>query len=414
MKTHRFSVTAVFGSVCCVLFAAAVAVGAERVDTIDGRKFEGRIRSLDNESLSILRANDKVEEVALDEISRITFDNQQLTQDKKFPCLVQSFMGDSVYAENVLASVAEQDDKPRFRLSCSSLIAGTMSADVDKLLTIVFAPEGTDCADILNQCAEEGYSHSGQDMLIARKTATSNLQSVKGALKSIGEDKITFNYNDKDRRIDRSKVPAIFLAKLASSNRRPACSIRLVDGSVLRVTSVRVEGEELTVISPVFGELKVPRDKIASISFESDRVTDMVGLEPVEVKEHGFFDVVFNYRKNRSVSGKALRLDGKVYDSGLGMHSYSEITWNIDKKYARFLATVGIDDAVRPNGNVNVTVLADGKEVLGPVKITGRDKPVDVNIEVNKVLKLTIRVDFGDDKLDIFDHLNIANPRLVE
>jgi len=41
-------------------------------------------------------------------------------------------------------------------------------------------------------------------------------------------------------------------------------------------------------------------------------------------------------RKNRSITGKALKLDGKIFNNGLGTHANSDIRYNIPPAAKRF------------------------------------------------------------------------------
>ena len=159
---------------------------------------------------------------------------------------------------------------------------------------------------------------------------------------------------------------------------------------------------------------KVRRDAVAKIVFSSDRVVALSSLRPAEVKEHGFLDRVFPYRVNRAVGGGVLRLGGQTYASGLGLHSFCELTWDLGGAYALLVATVGIDDAVRPGGNAELTFLGDGKPLCEPIRLTGKDAPRVVRLKLAKARRLTVRVGFGPDGLDVADHVNIAAARLIK
>ena len=90
------------------------------------------------------------------------------------------------------------------------------------------------------------------------------------------------------------------------------------------------------------------------------------------------------------------------------------MTYDLGGRYIAFVATVGIDDAVRPCGSATLTIIADGAELLKPLNLTGKDKPKLIRLDVKGVKTLSLRVDFGDDGLDVSDHVDIACPRLVK
>ena len=49
-----------------------------------------------------------------------------------------------------------------------------------------------------------------------------------------------------------------------------------------------------------------------------------------------------------------------------------------------------------------------------PLRLTGKDDPQLVRAKVAGVKKLTIRVDFGQDNLDVSDHVDLAAARLIK
>ena len=96
------------------------------------------------------------------------------------------------------------------------------------------------------------------------------------------------------------------------------------------------------------------------------------------------------------------------------MHSFCEQTYALDGEYKAFVAVVGIDDAVRPAGDATLTFLGDGKVLGEPLRLTGRDKARMVRLDITGVRTFTIRVEFGADKLDVGDHVDLAAARLVK
>ena len=125
--------------------------------------------------------------------------------------------------------------------------------------------------------------------------------------------------------------------------------------------------------------------------------------------------MTFAHRVNQSVGGGPLVLDKKTYDVGLGLNSFSHLEYKLDGQYKTFVATAGIDDAVRPAGNATLTILGDGKELCKPMDLTGKDEhPVELRLDLSGVKVLTIQVDYGPDKVAVGDHVDIVGARLVK
>jgi len=99
----------------------------------------------------------------------------------------------------------------------------------------------------------------------------------------------------------------------------------------------------------------------------------------------------------------------------VGLHGPGGLSYKLDGQYATFVSTVGIDDAVRPNGDANVSFVGDGKPLCEPIRLHGKDSPQqDVRLKIAGVKSFVIRVDFGRDGLDFADHVDLANARLLK
>ena len=86
-------------------------------------------------------------------------------------------------------------------------------------------------------------------------------------------------------------------------------------------------------------------------------------------------------------------------------------------------AVVGIDDAVRPGGDATLEFFADGKSLVvqgpagkltGPIRLRGADDPMPIRMDLTDAKSLTVRVGFGPDGLDVSDHVDLANARLIK
>ncbi len=117
---------------------------------------------------------------------------------------------------------------------------------------------------------------------------------------------------------------------------------------------------------------------------------------------------------DRSVEGKPLTLDGRVYDHGLGTHAQSSIEYDLAGAYEQFLATVGVDDEMDTFGKSSLVfrVLVDGKLAFdsGLMGTTTPAKAVDVPLRGAQRLRLV--VSDGGDNIN-GDHGDWADARLV-
>jgi len=286
-------------------------------------------------------------------------------------------------------------------------------------------------AEVYAQADSAGMVAETQDRLLA-VDEEGNPVPVAGTIRSIRLDaperradwaggdweelragQLVFTWNQQDRTLPITQVRLLRLAATAAAPAEAAGRVFCSDGSTVRFDTLTAEGGLLTVTSPELGELSLVRTDVVRVEFHSDRVTYLSDLDPTGVVEHGLMDHTFSYRANQAVSGQAISLDGRTYDRGLGLHSHCELTYSLGGDYAVFAATVGIDDAVRPNGDATLTILADGQPLGEPVRLTGQTRAQRLRLDVADVDVLTIRVDFGEDQLDVSDHVDLAEARLI-
>ena len=113
---------------------------------------------------------------------------------------------------------------------------------------------------------------------------------------------------------------------------------------------------------------------------------------------------------DRDVTNRLLRLGMRRYSKGIGTHAPSEIIYEIDGEYSRFLATVG---GAEKNGTVVFRVFGDGKLLAQTDVMQGMrgTKNIDVAIAGIRSLRLVV-TDAGDSY--ICDMANWADARLLK
>jgi len=81
--------------------------------------------------------------------------------------------------------------------------------------------------------------------------------------------------------------------------------------------------------------------------------------------------------KNQSVAGNPLKLDGKTYEKGFGVHAYSSLTFDVPVGSKRFVAVVGLDDfhVKDPRRSVVVKVWTDVCE-MGEPQVLAAESPL--------------------------------------
>ena len=173
-------------------------------------------------------------------------------------------------------------------------------------------------------------------------------------------DKINLLLDGDEVPVARDKVYGIIFHRRAQSLPKSICQVRLTRGDVLEVTRLAWDGHELNVRLTAGPDVKLPADQIAALDFSVGRIVPLSEIEPRDVKYVPFFDIVYEYRRDKSLDGTPLTLAGKTYSRGLAMHSRTTLRYRIAGDYARLLAVAGIDDSVRRGGKYNVRLVIKG------------------------------------------------------
>jgi hypothetical protein len=109
-------------------------------------------------------------------------------------------------------------------------------------------------------------------------------------------------------------------------------------------------------------------------------------------------------RVNRSIADHPLSLGGKIYEQGMGVHADSELEYDLSSEYTRFVAVIGIDDAMRKykKGAVIFEVRLDencvfSSPVMRPGDFTYVDVPIPPGSKKIRLLVSGAGIDIGID-----------------
>ena len=244
-------------------------------------------------------------------------------------------------------------------------------------------------------------------------------KSVAGRLISLGQSAGSFVFADRERSFQVDRVYGIVLATGVwdawgpAARREYPVRVELIDGSTFTGRIVRADGESIHVTTSLNATVALDLDDIAALTITSDRVVHIGDLKTVTQKIEGILHRPWTPRFDRSAAGGPISLGGRVYERGLGVHSRTELAFALGGAYETFVATIGIDDSVRPRGSVVFRVVGDGRILYDSGVVTGKDEPVDIRVDITDVKRLRLIVDFGEG-LDLADHADWADARLLK
>lgn len=254
----------------------------------------------------------------------------------------------------------------------------------------------------------------------------SGLLRVEGVLRALDDEHLTLEFEGSERRLRRQLVLGVLLAPVAARAAPggiPAV-FELRDGGRFPAELAGIEhggeAQELLVLARLPGAgageaARIPSGLVSRIRLASERVVFLSSLDPVKVEETPALGsaVRFPWRKDLSAAGGPLKLGGRIYRKGIGMHSRSSLEFDLRGRFQTFASTVGLEDHAGPRASVSLRVLADGRELFRKDAASGSAAEA-VTLSIAGVGRLRLEVDYGADGLDLGDYAAWADARVVD
>ncbi len=307
-------------------------------------------------------------------------------------------------------------------LQCVSPGLGARKFALPQVRGIVFATSGSRAARqryfdaVLHGDARDG-AHADRDRLV-----------------TTGDDELTGTVTSIDFRgvaLETSLGPVVMeLAKAAYLVFNPALAAPAPKNSGVRTLAGLHDGS-LLVCSAIDEENDRVQLKLANTEEPADAPPWHVGRSQVfflqtlggdavylsDLESSGYRHVPYlertwDYGVDRSVGGGPLRVGGKRYLKGLGMHSTSRLSFALPEGMRRFAASLALDDDADGRGSVTFRVFVDKEERYRSDIVRGGQAPVPVEVDVAGGSQLSLIVDFADHG-DEQDHADWLNARLV-
>jgi len=257
------------------------------------------------------------------------------------------------------------------------------------------------------------------DLIVIREGPS--IDFLKGVLGDVTADHVNFTLDGETVPADRAIVEGVvyYHPKPAVAD-GAACIVNDSNGSSIGVESLALDGDRIRLRTPAGIEIAMPLAKVTTVEFPAQYLSQFKP-ESVTFIQHlrssapllTAVDKLYRPRFDRSFKGGPLMLGGRSYQRGLALHSRTEITFLLPESFARFTALAGIDDRVRPSGDVRLVISADDRVLFDRI-LTGGDEPVPISLELGGAARLRVLVDFGGDETDTFDHLNLVDARLFK
>jgi hypothetical protein len=378
--------------------------------TLDGRIITGTLKEISNERL-ILKTSDGETPFEIYELLDVCQKGQN--ERPLSPALSAKVWIETVDGSTIVAKYfTTKNEKAEITL-----------LDDDKfdtpVKTIRSVRMQTDNESQIDQWRSILAKKRDSDVLVVRGDA--NLDYHAGVLSDVNAETVQFQLDGELLPIKRSKVFGI-VYRHPSDESLPSPICRLIDafGSQWQVKKLGLNGK-LELVTPAGMAVHCSQDNILRIDYSAGKIAYLSDLKPDTVKWTPFFatakntdsvEKFFQPRLDCNFDSGPLQIAGKKYDKGLAIHSRTEMVYRLPDSFRRFKAVAGIDDSVRPQGNIQLTIRGDDK-VLLDATISGTDGPKGIDLDISGTRRLDILVDYGKNT-DVGDQLDLCNARIVK
>jgi hypothetical protein len=244
----------------------------------------------------------------------------------------------------------------------------------------------------------------------------SNGDRVEGRVEGFRDGRLQVSAPIGALNIDPHRIRGLLLAR-GDAPLDPAPGIQV---TLETTAGERLTGEWLALTSseirlkPSWGpEMVVPLERATRLTVLNGRLVFLSDIHPSEVQETPFFDTPHPFRVDRSQGGRPLRLGGRVYARGLGVHARSALTFALAGSFKTFATTLGVDSEVGNGGSMVFRIVGDDKPLYESPIFRGGDTPLPVTVDVSGILLLRLEVDEAENA-DVADHADWAEARLLK
>ena len=383
----------------CPVSLAAQGLGKTQVQLVDGSSFSASITSVDQQGK--ITGDGVPQDANIKDVLSIRSDRSVSENENSGIKVVPAGAGEL----NVnRIEIANESVKVR------SDIVGEKEFSLQAIRAVVWSS-----SEIVNK-AIATPSKDNDKVIVA---VADGERVVEGILESLDSEFVTLNYRGESRKIGIAKVKAIVIADLGLKNPEgPPATVRLIDGSSISGAFRQLTEGKVSIALAGKANIEVAAAKIVSINIISDRLMFLSDTEPTEVQEKALFAIQLPWQKDFSVEKNPLRLRGPTHSKtlefkkGLGVQSFSQLTFSNTREYDRFAATIGIDVETGGRGDCRMTVQGDGIELWSKrVKATDQAEAIEVDITGMKEITLTVH---PDEDFDLGDHADWAEARFVK
>jgi len=208
---------------------------------------------------------------------------------------------------------------------------------------------------------------------------------------------------------------------------RPYAIVTLRDGARLTATGlewtdegveaklrtgirVRIDADRVVAVDVIGGRWEWLSDPLAQNALE--RFGRTGGCQLVSYEQAPMLGPGWEYLAGRNVLNGPILVAGESYERGIGVHSRSNLIFELNGEYREFVTSFGMDDDSGPLADVTVVVLVDGQRRFEKAHVRRGSLFGPVRVDVSHAGRIELIVEYGDNG-DMQDRFDWVEPGLI-
>jgi len=174
-----------------------------------------------------------------------------------------------------------------------------------------------------------------------------------------------------------------------------AARITFSDESLLTVESLHWADGKVHLTGLHHAERIVDASRIARIEILRGRWEWLTDRSPISFEQTPTFAIHWPYQVNRNVVRGPLKVAGQSHRVGIGVHSRTSLTYDLQGRCDEFVTAYGLDDDSHSLADVTVKIIVDGQVRHHRESVTPGDLHGPFRVNTSRANHLELVVDFG-------------------
>ena len=158
--------------------------------------------------------------------------------------------------------------------------------------------------------------------------------------------------------------------------------------------------------------MQIDADRVVAVEVIGGRWEWLTDHRPISYEQASMLGPGWEYLPGRSVLNAPILVAGESYERGIGVHSRSNLVFELGGDYREFVTSFGMDDDSGPLADVTVVILVDGQRRFEKTHVRRGSLIGPIRVDVSHAGRIELIVEYGDNG-DMQDRFDWVEPGLI-